>query len=154
MYAICNALARRANPTIAFPFLLLSLSSHGSRLSTEIGPAFLVLESRGGNLDSWAFRTSTVTSTIHQKTKALTQQDKHDTIASEEHLADESVLVDTLATAFRLFGPHFLDVFQHHVAVAVKSLDAREQFAIIPAGDQDLSVCSGGGHEDGERAGG
>lgn len=38
--------------------------------------------------------------------------------------------------------------------MAVEGLDAREQFAAISAGDEDLGVCAGGGLEEGERAGG
>ena len=83
------------------------------------------------------------------------QQDQDHTISSQEHLADEPVLVDALLAVFAgLFRPHLLDVLEHHVAVAVEGFDAREQFAVVAAGDEDLGVGAGGGHEDGEGAGG
>ena len=50
------------------------------------------------------------------------------------HLADEPILVDTLAlTTLGLLGPHLLDVLQHHVAVAVKGLDTGQELAVVPA---------------------
>ena len=69
------------------------------------------------------------------------------------HLADEAILVDTLAlTALRLLCPHFLDVLQYHVAVSVERLDASEQATVATAGDQDLGVCACGGLEEREGA--
>ena len=60
------------------------------------------------------------------------------------HLGNETVLVDGAALgAVRLarrFGPHLLDVLEHHVAVAVKGLDAGEQLAVVAARDQNLVV--------------
>lgn len=38
--------------------------------------------------------------------------------------------------------------------MSIEGLNAGEQLAIVPAGDQDLGVRAGGGLEDGERAGG
>lgn len=38
--------------------------------------------------------------------------------------------------------------------MAIEGLDSREQLAVIPAGNQDLSVCTGGSLEDGERTSG
>jgi len=38
------------------------------------------------------------------------QQDEDDTISTEEHLADESILVDALCIALAFLCPHFLDV--------------------------------------------
>lgn len=70
------------------------------------------------------------------------------------HLADEAVLVDTLAvTTLGLLGPHLLDVLQDHVAVAVKGLDTGEELAVVPAGDQDLGVCARSGLEKRQRTG-
>lgn len=69
------------------------------------------------------------------------------------HLADEPVLVDTLAlAALGLLRPHLLDVLEDHVAVAVEGLDARQQLAIVPARDQHLGVCARGGLEEREGA--
>lgn len=36
--------------------------------------------------------------------------------------------------------------------MAIESLDAREQFAVVAGGDEDLSVVAHGGLEEGERA--
>ncbi len=55
-----------------------------------------------------------------------TQQNQDDTITSEKHFADESVLINALRAALALLRPHFLYVFKHHVAVSVESFDARE----------------------------
>jgi hypothetical protein len=72
----------------------------------------------------------------------------------DSHLADEAILVDTLALAtLGLLRPHLLDVLQHHVAVAVESLHASQQATVATASDQDLSVCARGGLEERERAG-
>lgn len=38
--------------------------------------------------------------------------------------------------------------------MAVEGFDAREQLAVVTAGDQDLVVVTGGCLEDGQRAGG
>lgn len=71
------------------------------------------------------------------------------------HLADESVLVDgpplfTICESWRLC-PHLLDVLQHHVAVAVKGLDAGEQLAIVADRDENLDMGPDGGLQDGQR---
>lgn len=71
------------------------------------------------------------------------------------HLADEAILVHTLAlSALGLLGPHLLHVLQHHVAVSVKGLDTGQQLPVVTAGDQDLGVCAGSGLQKRERAGG
>lgn len=71
------------------------------------------------------------------------------------HLAHEAILVHTLPlAALGLFSPHLLDILQHHVTVSVKGLDAGQQLAVVPAGDQDLGVRAGGGLQKGQRAGG
>ena len=73
------------------------------------------------------------------------------------HLADEAVLVcwpSLLAVGqARRLCPHLLHVLQNHVAVAVKGLDACQQFPVVSARDEDLGVAPHGGLEDGERAG-
>lgn len=70
------------------------------------------------------------------------------------HLADEAVLVNTLAlAALGLLGPHLLHVLEDHVAVSVKCLDTGKQLAVVTAGDQDLGVRTGGGLEEGQRSG-
>lgn len=38
--------------------------------------------------------------------------------------------------------------------MSVKSLDTGQQLAVVPAGDQDLGVCAGGGLQEGQRASG
>lgn len=82
-----------------------------------------------------------------------TEQNEDDGVTTQEHLADEAILVDTLAfTALGLLCPHFLDVLQHHVAVAIERLHASEQATVATAGDQDLGVCASGGLEEGEGA--
>ncbi len=60
------------------------------------------------------------------------------------HLADEAVLVHRSPLLARRqpgrLGPHLLDILQHHVAVAVKGLDASEELAVVATRDEDLSV--------------
>lgn len=76
------------------------------------------------------------------------QQNKNNAVASEEHLADESVLIDALLSILStLLRPHLFDVLEDHVAMSVECFDAGEEFAIISAVDEDLSVVAGGGHE-------
>lgn len=72
-----------------------------------------------------------------------------------KHLADKPVLVYGLALlaigqSGRL-GPHLLDILQHHVHVAIESLDARKDLAPIADGNEDLGVAADGGLEDGLR---
>lgn len=38
--------------------------------------------------------------------------------------------------------------------MAIKGLDPSQKLTVVAAGDQDLSVCAGGGLQEGERAGG
>jgi hypothetical protein len=72
------------------------------------------------------------------------------------HLANEAVLVHRppLLAPGRLghLGPHLLHVLEHHVAVAVKRLDARQQLPVVAHGDEDLGVRPHGSLEDRERA--
>ena len=86
------------------------------------------------------------------------QKNQHNTITAQEEFADETVAVDRLALlSVRIPGrlaPHLLDVLQHHVAVAVKCLDARQQLAVVARRDQDLSVVAHGRLEERKRAGG
>jgi hypothetical protein len=92
---------------------------------------------------------------IGRRDKCSAKQDEDDRVTTQEHLADESVLVHTLAlVALGLLGPHLLYVLQHHVAVSVKSLDTGQQLPVITAGDQDLGVCAGSGLQKREGAGG
>jgi len=70
-----------------------------------------------------------------------------DTVASEEHLADEAVFVDGFGLLLSLpclwvFGPHFLHVLEDHIAVAVKGLHSAQQLLVISAVDQHLSVVA------------
>lgn len=69
------------------------------------------------------------------------------------HLANKPVLVHGLSLTttrqLRRLRPHLLDVLEHHVAVSVESLDAREQLAVVPARDQDLRMHAHRGLEDG-----
>lgn len=74
---------------------------------------------------------------------------------SNVHLADEAILVHSLARAtLGLLGPHLLHVLEDHVAVSVKGLDAGQELAIVSAGDQHLGVVAAGGRQEGERTGG
>lgn len=71
-------------------------------------------------------------------------QHEDDRISSQEHLRDESVLVDRLGlllalAGLRLLGPHLLHVLEDHVAVAVESLHATEELLVVAAVDQHLA---------------
>ena len=74
------------------------------------------------------------------------------------HLADKPVLVHglpLLATRRpRRLAPHLLHVLEHHVAVAVEGLDARQQLAVVAHRDEHLRVRAHGGLQDREGAGG
>lgn len=53
------------------------------------------------------------------------QQNEDNRIASQEHLADEAILVHAPSlSALRLLRPHLFHVLEHHIAVAVKRLDS------------------------------
>ena len=52
----------------------------------------------------------------------------------------------------RQLGPHLLDAFQDHVAVAIEGLNAAEKLLVVPAVDQDLGVVLDRVGEDGQRA--
>jgi hypothetical protein len=86
------------------------------------------------------------------------QKNQNNAVTAQEEFADETVAVDRLALlSIRIPGrlaPHLLDVLQHHVAVAVKGLDARQQLAVVARRDQDLSVVAHGRLEERKRAGG
>lgn len=62
-----------------------------------------------------------------------TQKHQDNAIASQEHFADEAVLVDSSSASLGFLRPHFLDVFEHHVAVAIEGFDSRKQLAVIAA---------------------
>ena len=86
---------------------------------------------------------------------SLTEQDKNDGITAQEHLADETVLVD-FATGLAVgqtgrFCPHLFRVLQNHVAVTVESLHAGEQLAVVSAGNEDLCAGADSGLQDGKR---
>ena len=53
----------------------------------------------------------------------------------------------------RQLGPHLLDAFQDHVAVAIEGLNAAEKLLVVPAVDQDLGVVLDRVGEDGQGAG-
>jgi len=87
----------------------------------------------------------------------LTEKNEDDRVAAQEHLADESVLVD-LATKLSVcqsgrFRPHLFRVLQYHVAVTVESLYTGEQFAVVAAGNENLGARADSRLQDGERAG-
>ena len=77
---------------------------------------------------------------------------------SNAQLADEAILVHGPAFLARRqprrLRPHLLDILEDHVAVPVKGLDAREQLAVVAAGDEHLRVRPDGRLQDRERAGG
>jgi hypothetical protein len=52
------------------------------------------------------------------------------------------------------FGPHFLNVLEDHIAMAIKGFDSGEKFAIVATGNQDLGMRSNGGLKDRQRTGG
>ena len=86
---------------------------------------------------------------------SLTEQNKDDGIAAQEHLADEAVLVD-FATRLAVsqsgrFCPHLFRVLQNHVAVTVESLHAGEQLAVVSAGDEYLCARADSSLQDGKR---
>jgi hypothetical protein len=72
------------------------------------------------------------------------------------HLADKPVLVhwSSLFTVCqsRSLCPHLLHIFQYHVAMSVKCLNARKQLAIVATRNQDLVCVADGRLEDRERA--
>lgn len=74
------------------------------------------------------------------------------------HLANEPVLVHRppllAARRPRRLRPHLLDILEHHVAVPVEGLDARQQLAVVADRDEHLRVRPHRRLEDRERAGG
>lgn len=86
------------------------------------------------------------------------QKHQNHTVTAQEKLADEAVAIDRLTLlAVRVAGrlaPHLLHIFQHHVTVAVESLDARQQFAVVAGRNQDLRMLAHGGLKQREGAGG
>jgi hypothetical protein len=62
-----------------------------------------------------------------------TKKHQDNTVASKEHFANEAVLVDSSPASLGFLRPHFLDVFEHHIAVAIEGFDPRKQLAIIAA---------------------
>ena len=68
-------------------------------------------------------------------------QHNDDGISSQEHLGDEPVSVHWLLLRFTfllllILSPHFLDIFQNHVAVAIESLDSTKEFSVVPIKNQ------------------
>jgi hypothetical protein len=73
-----------------------------------------------------------------------------DGVAAQEHLRNVALFVLCFCTlsfrsisrsrAFRHFGPHLTRLFEHHVHVAVESLNTRQNLAVIPAIYQYLAV--------------
>lgn len=63
---------------------------------------------------------------------------------SNSHLTDKAILIhrpSLLPTRQpRRLRPHLLHILKHHVAVAIESLDARQQLAVVAARDQHLRV--------------
>ena len=59
------------------------------------------------------------------------------------HNASQNNLIDGLRlrfalSCFRSLSPHFLHVFQHHIAVSVKGLHTSQKLTIVPAVDENL----------------
>lgn len=93
----------------------------------------------------------------HLPPDSLTEQDKDDRVAAQEHLADESVLVD-FATQLsvrqsRCFRPHLFRVLENHVAVTIEGFYTGKQLAVVSARNEDLGACADGRLQDGERTG-
>jgi len=86
----------------------------------------------------------------------LRQKHENDAVTAQEEFADEAVAVDGLALLAVCvpghLAPHLLHVLQNHVAVAIEGLDAREQFAVVAGGNEDLGVVAHGGLEEREWA--
>lgn len=59
------------------------------------------------------------------------QQYEDDTISSQKHLADESILIHGLSCSSLLFCPHLFNILEHHIAVAIKCFDSSEKLVII-----------------------
>ena len=64
-------------------------------------------------------------------------QHNDDGISSQKHLGDEPVSVHwlllRLAFLFLLIlSPHFLYIFQNHVAMTIESLDSTKKFSVVP----------------------
>lgn len=59
-------------------------------------------------------------------------QNQNHRIASQEHLADETIFVYCLLVlSFRNLCPHLLHVFKNHVTMPVESLYSCQQFLVI-----------------------
>mmetsp|Transcript_78733 Transcript_78733/g.155934 ORF Transcript_78733/g.155934 Transcript_78733/m.155934 type:complete len:95 (-) Transcript_78733:141-425(-) len=70
-------------------------------------------------------------------------QDKDHRVASQEELADETVLVDWLGlllATVRDLSPHLSDVLKDHVGVTVKSFDTCKDLSVVPAIDEHLGI--------------
>lgn len=74
------------------------------------------------------------------------------------HLANKAILIHRPAllppSQPRRLRPHLLHILQHHIAVSIEGLDARQQLAVVAARDQDLGVRAHGCLEDGQRTAG
>lgn len=68
---------------------------------------------------------------------------------SSVHFTNEPVLVDwppfLPSRNSGSFRPHFLYIFQDHVAMSIKGLNPGEQLAIVTAGYEDLRMRSNSG---------
>jgi len=85
-------------------------------------------------------------------------QNQNDGISSQEHFGNEPILVDWLRLLLAFAGlwcfrPHFFDIFEDHVAVAVEGFDPAQQPSVVPTVDEDLSVVLDRVGEDGEGSG-
>jgi len=60
------------------------------------------------------------------------------------HFANETILIDWSSflpcARPRRLCPHLLYIFQHHIAMPIKSLDARKQLSIVAARNQNLCM--------------
>jgi len=70
------------------------------------------------------------------------------------HLRHKPILIDRPSflpiSQPRRLRPHLLHILQHHIEVAIKSLNAAQHLAVVAEGDEDLGVVAHGGLEDGE----
>jgi len=59
-------------------------------------------------------------------------KDQDDRIASEEHLANESILVHgLLVLSLRHFRPHLLHVLQDHITMPIKGLYTSQKLLVV-----------------------
>jgi hypothetical protein len=71
---------------------------------------------------------------------------------NDPHFTDKPILIHWPSLLSRgvprSLCPHFLDIFQHHIAVAIESFHARQQFAVVSTRYQYLCVRPHSGLKD------